>query len=148
MRESVNLSPTPNKPYGKRTVEDFLASIDPAIASQFSDEQWTEIRKLVKQAIPRPAPKIVDLRFSVDLILSRFYIVLFVGKDRRKKPRKHRLSNRTTRIGNFVAATILLIGINLTISVTLAIGAYLLKSVMNINLFPGHLPDILKDLLS
>ena len=146
MRERIQVSGSKTKPYAQRTVDDYLAEIDPAIANQLTGEQWSEIRKVLKQAIPKPAPKIVDLRLSVDLILSRFYIVLFVGKDRRRKPRKYRLSNTTTRIGNMIAASLLLIGINLTITAALAIGAYLLKAAVNINLFPNrHLPEILKE---
>lgn len=89
----------------------------------------------------QPSPKIVDLRFTVNLLFSRFYIVLFVGKDRRKQSRSYPVS-RWTRLANIVAATILLLGLNVTITGSLFIAGYLVKSALGIDIFPHtHLRD-------
>lgn len=102
---------------------------------------------LKPQPAPRPqdysqsSPKIVDLRFTVNLLFSRFYIVLFVGKDRRKQQRSYPVS-RWTRLANIVAAVILLLGLNVTITGSLFIAGYLVKSALGIDIFPhSHLRD-------
>ncbi len=128
--------------YSVRTADYYLERMDEEIYNSFSLEQLTSIRASLESAIPKPSPKIVDLRLNVDLIISRFYIVLFVGKDRRKQQRTYRASN-FTKIANITAALILLIGINLTISLFIFLVAYLLKSTIGINLFAGHLSDYL-----
>ncbi|MDY6936883.1 MAG: hypothetical protein SWY16_04380 [Cyanobacteriota bacterium] len=126
------------KAYADRTPEDYINGIDPEIRSSLNEEQLAEIRRAIDSAIPKPAPKIVDLRFVVDLVLTRFYVVLLVGKDRRKKPRKY-VPNQMAKVGNTLAAIVLLVGLNLTISAFLFFGAYLVKSAFGIDLFPGNL---------
>jgi hypothetical protein len=126
--------------YAFRTPEYYLGEIDPHVLASFNAEQLDIMRSLLKQAIPKPSPKIVDLRFAVDLVISRFYIVLFVGKDRRRSPRKY-MPGRVARVGNFVAAIALLIGANLVISAFIVLLLYLIKSAMGIDLTPGHFSD-------
>ncbi|WP_287281264.1 hypothetical protein [Okeania sp. SIO2G5] len=109
--------------------------------SSFSKDQLDCIRSLLRSAIPQPSPKLVDLRFDIDLLLSRFYVVLFVGKDRRRQ-RRSPVPRLLTRIGNVTIAIVLLIGINLLFSVCLFIFLYLVKSALSIDLFKGtHLID-------
>lgn len=136
-------SPTPliKTPY------DYLARLDPSVAESLTQKQLEAIKNLLK-AIPQPSPKLVDLRFTVDLIFSRFYIVLFVGKDRRSKKRAY-FQNKLVRIGNFIAAVILLLGVNLVISASVILVAYLLKSAIGIDIFAHqHLSDVVKDILN
>ena len=105
-----------------------------------------DCRALLESAIPKPSPKLVDLRFTVDLVLSRFYIVLFVGKDRRQQKRPYR-SNSISRMGNAIAAVLLLLGLNLLISLFLFLFIYLIKSAAGVDLFPdSHLSDQLQKL--
>ena len=126
------------KAYADRTAEDYIDRMDPQIRSSFNSHQLEAIRGAIDSAIPKPAPKIVDLRFVVDLVLTRFYVVLLVGKDRRKKARKY-VPDKMARAGNTIAALVLLVGLNLTISAFLFFGAYLVKSAFGIDLFPGNL---------
>ncbi|MGQ4645766.1 hypothetical protein [Lyngbya aestuarii] len=132
--------------YNSRTPSYYLQQIDADILDSFTGEQIQAITSVLNQAIPKPSPKIVDFRVVVDLIFSRFYIVLFVGKDRRKKQRQY-TSKKITRIGNLVAAAILLIGINLGLSALILLFAYLTKSALGINFFPGHISETLKNVL-
>ncbi len=144
-----NSSSKPNqKRYGQRNVDDYVQLFNPNIAQKFDPQSWQEIRRVLDLAIPKPAPKIIDLRFNVDLLISRFYIVLFVGKDRRRKSRSHEVERLSTRIGNWIAAIILIVAINLIVSTLILIVAYLLKSFIGIDLMPGHFPDRLKEILS
>ncbi len=105
-----------------------------------------EIERVLREATPQPLPKIIDLRFTLDLIVSKFYIVLLAGKDQRRSPRKHPISNRVTRIGNTTAVIILLLAINLLISVVIIVAVYLLKTIIGIDLTSGgHFSDYIKE---
>ncbi|MGF1537980.1 MAG: hypothetical protein ACFB4J_16065 [Elainellaceae cyanobacterium] len=124
-----------------RTVDDYLSYMANDVRASLDRYQMSEVRRLLAIAIPKPSPKIVDLRFTVDLILSRFYVVLFVGKDRRGRQRQHR-TGALTRVGNFIAAVVLLVSLNLLISLFIFMLAYLMKSAVGIDLFQGeHLMD-------
>lgn len=132
--------------YHARTPSYYLEKIEPAILESFTFEQIQSIISVLDLAIAKPSPKLVDLRIVVDLIFSRFYVVLFVGKDRRKKQRQYRLSG-VAKIGNVIAAIILLIGMNLVLSTFIFLTAYLLKAAIGIDFFSDmHLKDVLKNL--
>lgn len=124
-----------------RTPDDLLELLDQEMRSSFSANQLDSVRMLLASALPKPSPKLVDIRFEIDLLISRFYVVLFVGKDRRVK-RRSPLPPLLNRLSNIAIAIVILVGINLLISVGLFIFLYLVKSALNINLFPGdHLAD-------
>jgi len=129
--------------YRLRTLSYYLEKIDPYILKSFNPEQLQAITDVLNKAIPKPSPKIVDFKFIVDLVFSRFYIVLIVGKDIRKTQRQYEV-HRITKIGNLIAAAILLLGINLVITALILLFAYLFKSAIGINLFPGHIAETLK----
>ncbi|MBU6229010.1 MAG: hypothetical protein KGQ93_04900 [Cyanobacteria bacterium REEB459] len=123
-------------------VSDYLNRMAPEVRASLTPQQFREVSRVIDLAMPRPSPKIVDLRFDIDVIFGRFFIVLFVGKDRRRSPRQHSLSRFNTLL-NWLTAVVLLLGVNLMISVTLFLGAYLIKSAVGINLMPGHLGDLI-----
>lgn len=127
-----------------RTPEDYWQTLNPAVRDSFTSEQMAAVHALLEAAIPRPAPKLVDLRFSIDALISRFYVVLLIGKDRRRQQRVF-FPEPVSRIGNIIAAAVLLMGLNLLISLVIFLLAYLLKSAAGIDLVPnGHLIDQLK----
>ncbi|MFM7471198.1 MAG: hypothetical protein ACKO5P_06800 [Nodosilinea sp.] len=121
---------------------DYLNRMVPEVRASLTPDQYKEVSRVLQLAIPRPSPKIVDLRFDIDLLFGRFFIVLFVGKDRRRSPRQQPVGRLTTLV-NWATAVVLLLGINLMISVTLFLGAYLIKSAVGINLISGHLGDLI-----
>lgn len=123
-------------------VEYILKQIDADVRESLTPEQLAEIRAMVRTSILQASPKLVDLRVSIDLVFTRFYVVLFVGKERRKSPRPHTVSGMTA-ITNKLAAIGLLIGLNLTVSAFIFLLAYLVKSALGINLFDHHLRDYL-----
>ena len=129
--------------YITRTPSYYLDKISPDILASFTNEQLRVITSILERAIPKPSPKIVDFRFTVDLIFSRFYVVLFVGKDRRRKQR-HQVTQGISRIGNAIAAVILLLAANLVISALILLFAYLFKSAIGLNFFPGHISESFK----
>jgi hypothetical protein len=126
-----------------QTPEYYLNQIEPDILNSLNAEQLHAVKHLLNQAIPKPSPKIVDLRFTVDLILSRFYVVLFVGRERRQGSRNYPVTGMT-KFGNFITAMLLLISLNLLITAFLFLLLYLIKSAVGINLFEGHLIDKIK----
>lgn len=132
--------------YRSRTPSYYLEKIEPYILASFKPEQIEAITSVLNQAIPKPSPKVVDFRFVVDLVFERFYIVLFVGKDLRRKQRQY-APDGIARVGNLIAAGILLIGTNLAISALILLFVYLLKSAVGINFFPGHISETLKEYL-
>jgi hypothetical protein len=124
-----------------RTPDSYWQTLAPEMRASFTKQQATAVQSLLEKALPQPTPKLVDLRFTVDLVLSRFYVVLLVGKDRRQQKRSY-LPAPLTRLGNIMAAVVLLIGLNLLISLFIALLAYLTKSAIGLDLVPGqHLGD-------
>ncbi|HZG37084.1 MAG TPA: hypothetical protein VEZ50_00260 [Nodosilinea sp.] len=119
----------------------YLAQLDPAVQASFTPQQWAEVARVIELAIPKPAPKLIDLRFTIDLLISRYFIVLMVGKDRRRAPRNGPTS-RLNQWGNWAAAVVLLLGFNLALSMSLLMLAYLLKAALGIDLLPGHFGGI------
>ena len=137
-------TPTASPSRGQKTLTPgaILDRMAPAVRRDLSDVQLGEVERLITLALPQPSPKLVDLRFDIDLLVSRFYIVLFVGKDRRQSSRLRQVS-WLTAMGNWIMAVVLLIGVNLAISAAVVMLAYLMKSALNIDLFPGHLGGFL-----
>ena len=91
--------------------------------------------------MPKKSPKLVDLRFVIDLVVTRYYLVLWVGKDHRKSVRSYP-QTPLTRINNFVVVCLILLLLNnVSVTVSLFIGAYFVKSAVGINLLPGHLEN-------
>lgn len=122
-------------PYLERTPAYYLEKLDPDLRGSFTEPQLEAVRQLLEDSIPRPGPKLVDLRFWLDLFAYRFYVVLFVGKDRRGQKRADRLEPMA-RKGNAIVALMLLIGLNLLVSVFIIFIALLIKTAIGFSLFP------------
>lgn len=131
--------------YVSRTPEYYLTKLGSLIRESLTLEQLEAFHQVLSEAIPKPSPKLVDLRFVIDLVVSRFYIVLFIGKDKRKKQR-HYIPQFITRIGNTIAVVIILLSANLALSAFILLAVYLLKSALGVDLLPGHFPDTIKHL--
>lgn len=125
--------------------QSYLDQLPGELLDNFSLSQLRAINLLLERGIQNQAsgPKIVDLNFTIDLILTRFYVTLFVGKDRRTTHRKKVVSG-ITRIGNRVAAVVLLLSLNLFVSSTLFLLLYLIKSALGIDLLPGHFGETIR----
>lgn len=132
--------------YRSRTPSYYLKRLDPQVLASLTPEQLEAVTLVLKQAIPQASPKLVDFKFTIDLIISRFYVVLFVGKDRRKQQRQY-VNEGIARVGNAIAAVVLLVAINLVVSALIVLFAYLFKSAIGIDLFPNHLAETVKQVL-
>jgi hypothetical protein len=133
-------NPVSQTEYSTRTADDYLKQINADVRASLTTEQLTAVRAALEAAMPKANPKIVDLRINIDLIIARFYIVLFVGKDRRKNTRKLTPYGGNV-IANRIVAIILLVGLNLTISLFIFLASYLIKSALGVDLFTHHLRD-------
>jgi hypothetical protein len=131
----------------KPTVSDVSLSQDASASSLLSNitpEQWAAIEKIVLERRAKTNPKLIDIRFVVDVVFTRFFVVLMVGKDRRDRSRNHAVSG-LTKLGNTFAAVLLLLGANLVLSAFILLTLYLTKSALRVNLMPGHMSEQLKE---
>lgn len=98
-------------------------------------EQEREIRKVIQRAIRVPSKKLicVELTFT---FFKRFYLVWYLGRDLRNKPRYS-----STNKQNFMRVTVHFFctcALWLTISLTAAIVLYELKTLLDIDIFPDQ----------
>ncbi|MBE9028386.1 hypothetical protein IQ266_01285 [filamentous cyanobacterium LEGE 11480] len=126
-----------HRPAPLPTPETYLQRIPAEMLTEFTPAQREKIGQILVIAHPKPAPKLVDLRLDINLIWQRFYLVLFVGQDRRQQKRRY-LPQGITRLGNMIAALTLLAGFNLLISLIILAGLYAARTWFGI----GDLPAI------
>ncbi|WP_013321042.1 hypothetical protein [Gloeothece verrucosa] len=124
----------------------YLQFIDSKMLNSFTPEQLETVRHLINLIIFRSSPKIVDLRFTVDLIFIRYFFVFLVGKDRRNQKRNY-IPDPVSRWGNLITVVFIIISFNLLISSSILLGAYLVKSLIGINLFPKHFHQTVQEFI-
>jgi hypothetical protein len=130
----------------QRSADDYLNDLDAGVRESLTDLQRQEITRLLGAVLSQKSPKLIDLRLTVDLLVSRFYVVLLVGKDRRRHARSRTLTP-LTRVANITAAILLLVSLNLLISLGLFTFFYLIKSALGIDLLPGHFSNHVQKLM-
>lgn len=128
--------------YSSRDANYYMYQIPSPTLNKLDQEDWENIKLVINSAIPKPSPKIIDLRFVVDLIITRYFVVLLIGKDNRKQQRQYQVS-RVTKVANVIAAILLIIGMSLLISGMTILILYLIKSALGIDLFKGHINEVL-----
>jgi hypothetical protein len=123
------------------SINTYLRRIPESIRKSWSMEYRQEVEEIIKFIIPRSAPKIVDIKFNVNLGVSKFYIVLLMGIDRRNQNRQN-VPKGFSKIGNWIAGILILMVFNLAISLVVFMAVYYIKSSLGINLFKNeHLID-------
>lgn len=123
----------------------YLQKINPNILNSFNPQQLDAVNSIIEELLPKPSPKIVDLRFVVDLIITRFYVVILVGKERRQTQRQY-FPRKFSKFGNIIMASMILIALNLLITCGIFIFIYLIKSSLGIDFFPGHITENMEKL--
>jgi hypothetical protein len=105
-------------------------------------EQRTAITQALKESRRKHA---IDIRLTVPLIFTQLYVVLFVGKDLRRKT-QDKLINRRNEAGRWGIAAALGVGV-LVLLVALLAGGYVVKSKAGIDLMPNsHAKDVVRGL--
>jgi len=113
--------------------------------NSFTEEQRQKLIESISAC--RPLQKHpVDLRGVISFFFVRFYFVILIGRDKRKKTKQVEVSRRkTTGIAGGITSGIFTVTlVTLILLVVFFILAYGLKSAMGINIFPEkHLCDFL-----
>ncbi|NJR67550.1 MAG: hypothetical protein HC771_01945 [Synechococcales cyanobacterium CRU_2_2] len=124
-----------------RSPEDYLDQLSADTRAALNADQLAEVQRVIALALPNPAPKVLDVRFGINVLFARYFVVFFLGKERRKNARDRKLS-WLERLGNGAIAVLLLLSMNLFVSLSLVILLYLIKSAVGIDLFDDkHLSD-------
>jgi hypothetical protein len=127
-------------------VQETITEDQQLFLDQITPDQWQAIQTRLQQRQARKNSKLIDLRFEVDFIFDRLFVVLMVGQDRRSQYRSRSVS-KLTKVGNMIAAATFLISANLLLSATILLGLYLLKSALGLDFTPGHISETLKKVL-
>lgn len=116
-------------------VDHYYGQISPEIRRSFNQGQKDEIRKLIRRMIPKPAKKMVDVRFTFWFI-KRMFAVIFIGISKRKKERKSDLKGLQKflafefKIAFYIIETAVLLLLLLMV-------LYILKITFGINILAG-----------
>ena len=122
-----------------------LSRVKHRTLTTLSNEQIQDLREaLVAQSID--SRHSIDIRLRVPLFFRAYYIVLFAGRDRRRKTLNLEL-NRINRLPLRLRRTVYLVvsgSLLLTAILFMAAALYLIKSFAGIDLMPNsHLSDYL-----
>ena len=127
----------------KKDADYFLSRMDEDILRSLNTKQIWEIKKAINYAIGRPSRKLVDIRFTIPLILSRYFFVLFIGRDFRRGKRYYDLPGPVRTANAVFGAFLLVCLISFAIVAFLAV-LYFIKCAFGIDIFPNiHLNDVL-----
>lgn len=138
--QNQDRSQTPS--YYSRDAEYYLYQLPSVTIDKLDEQDLSHIKAVIDSAIPKPSPKIIDLRFVVDLVITRYFVVLLIGKDNRRQSRSRQVS-KLTQVANTIMAILLIIAISLLISAVTMLILYLIKSALGIDLFKGHINEVL-----
>lgn len=133
--------------YNRSQPEYYISTLSDEELALFSDAQFQVVYRLLREAIPRPSSKIIDLRFTIKLIVDTFYIVVFVGKNKRNNVRSDSAGSGNKFL-NILLAAFLLVVVNVAITLSALLAIYLVKSSLGINLFSRSLKDYVLYLFS
>lgn len=131
-----------NKNYTERDADYYMHQIPVQILKKLNIDERENLKSVIHTAIPRPSPKLIDLRFAIDLIFTRYFVVLMIGKDMRKQQRPHQVSG-IAKVTNVITAILLIIAMSLLVSAVTILILYLIKSALGIDLFAGHITNVL-----
>jgi len=132
---------SPGRRSGLRSPEHYMQQLAPETLAVLSPEQQADVRRVIAEALPSPAPKVLDVRFGINLLFARYFVVFFMGKERRRNSRDRQLSWMNRWVNGAIAVALVL-SMNLFVTLSLAILLYLIKSAVGIDLFPdSHLSD-------
>jgi len=115
------------------------------IRASFSTQQIQALQQALSKS-HQQSRHLLDVRMLIPLYWTRFYLVIFMGRDRRSHVQdilihRRQSSSRTAQIGFIaLAAWFLITGLAVSGFITF----YLIKSALGIDIFPDkHLGDFL-----
>jgi hypothetical protein len=128
--------------FNSRDADYYMHQIPLQVLEKLDAAERAQLKTVIHTAIPKSSPKLIDLRFVIDLIFTRYFVVLMIGKDRRKQDRQYEVKG-FAKLANIIAAILLIIAMSLLISAVTILILYLLKSALGIDLFKGHVTEVL-----
>ncbi|MBD2178550.1 hypothetical protein H6F42_16660 [Pseudanabaena sp. FACHB-1998] len=138
------------KDYSLRDADYYMDRIPEAIIEKLSTEEHKNIKDVISSALPKPSPKLIDVRFVINLLFARYFFVLLIGKDRYKKRIKvqdiaapHH-TRPLTKIAHRIIALLLFFAINLLVSGFIVLFVYVTLSFLGIHLFSNYLNTALR----
>jgi predicted secreted protein len=131
-----------SRSYNSRDADYYMHQIPLQVLEKLDATERAQLKTVIHTAIPKSSPKLIDLRFVIDLIFTRYFVVLTIGKDRRKQDRQYEIKG-FAKFANIIAAILLIIAMSLLISAVTILILYLLKSALGIDLFNGHITEVL-----
>ena len=126
-------------------IQNIVNRIPRDVLKTFTPEQMQAVGDAMRKSLE--GRHIIDYRTTFRWMFKRYYLVLLVGKDRRKQVRQDMAKRRAWWSGIFTAVALLLLALGMA---TFAISAtmlfvYAVKSAFGIDLLPEeHLQDILR----
>ena len=130
------------KNYNDRDANYYIEKIPLHILDKLNEEEIDKIKSVIHTAIPRLSVKSIDLRFVIDLLFVRYFVVLLIGRDIRENQRQHPV-NGITKIANIIVSILLIIAMSLLISAVTILLLYLIKSSLGIDIFKDHITEVL-----
>ncbi|NUN63870.1 hypothetical protein HCU40_03680 [Pseudanabaena biceps] len=125
--------------YHLRDAEYYMKGISDNILDKLNDDEKGELKSVIYSAIPHSSPKLIDLRFTVNLLFRRYFFVLLVGKDHHRKslrPRTEHIkhSNLFVRIVDKTMAVLLIATISVLANLFVLSIVYVVASTLGIKL--------------
>jgi hypothetical protein len=126
-----------------------LSRINPKVKSTLTQEQLTELRRaLIAQS--ESSKHTIDLRFTVNLLFSRYYFVVLGGKDRRRRTMENnqvRKEKAKEKALTAVMTTLIVIAMIYFFTSTVKF-LYQVKRDMGIDFFEHlHAEDVIKKII-
>lgn len=119
----------------------YYEQINASIESSLSYEQKEEVKRILKQAVKVPSKKIVSTEITF-WFFKRFYIVFYLGFDRRKRRRKFEGGAVGFSLHILTKLFIYFVLWGAT-AVVLFFVVYYTKIVLGIDIYPEkHLPEL------
>ena len=125
----------------------YFEQMNPSIRDNFNYEQSKEIKSVLKRAIRVPSKKVVNIEVTF-WFFKRFYLVFYLGFDKRKRVNMTNLGSLSGSIKCLLHCFITLLIWSSTLFVMCSV-IYYAKSTLGIDLFPDqHLQDVLLNRLN
>ena len=130
------------KPVSDAFTTHFFRRLDLEVLESLTPRQRDAITSALRQSGPREHT--VDLRWTLNLLFTRFYVVILAGRDLRRKQAESAERARTdTR--KAIQGLLILFAFLIPTLVVLALLLYGVKCLLGINIFESkHLMDFLR----
>ena len=120
----------------KRDADYFFERIEPDVRSSLTTRQEWEVKRAINYAIGRPSKKLVDIRFSFPLLVARYYLVFFVGRDFRHGKRAREVS-AAVRTANIIFGSFVMVCLISFLAAAFLALIYVVKCALGIDILPG-----------